>query len=146
MPKVPLYPGSGIKEGDPLSPAIRVMVCSVLVPYLQHISPRIRVLFYADDLLVYIPLPLAQTFPLLSKVFDAIRVYGYAVGLKINLDKSAFLTKGIWQELELQRLSQFGVSVRQKVKYLGILLGHVSSDEAYAPVLARAAMRAACMR
>ena len=138
--------GSAIKQGDPLSPASFVTVCSVLVPCLQRISPEIHVLFYADDLLLFIPLPLAHVFPLLSKVFDAIGIYGYIVGLKINLDKLAFLTNGKWQEHELHKLSLFGVIVRQKVKYLGIVLGHVSSDEAYAPVLARAAMRAAFMR
>ena len=57
VPDVPLYPGSGIKQADPLSPAIFVMACSVLVPTLQKILPDIHVLFYADDLLIYIPLP-----------------------------------------------------------------------------------------
>ena len=122
----------------------RGVVCSVLVPYLQHIH-TCHVLCARPVVVHPPPPPPAQTFPLLSKVFDAIRVYGYIVGLKINPDKSAFLTKGMWQEHDLHRLSQFGVCVRQKVKYLGILLGHVSSDEAYAPVIARAAMRAAFM-
>ena len=56
------------------------MVCYVLVPMIQHISADIHVLFYADDLLLYIPLPPAQTIPLLDKVFNAIRIYGYNVG------------------------------------------------------------------
>ena len=48
-------PASGIKLGDPLSPAIFVMACSVLVKVLQQISPHARVLLYADDLFLYIP-------------------------------------------------------------------------------------------
>ena len=94
---VPLHPGSGIKQGNPLSPAIFVMAVSVLVRTLQHISPDRRVLFYADDLLLYIPLPPAEIFPLLDKVFHEIRVFGYNVGLKINLDKSALPVKGHWE-------------------------------------------------
>ena len=93
VPEVPLHSGSGIKQGDPLSPAIFVMVCSVLIPTLQKISPDIHVLLYADDLLIYVLLPPAQVIPLLAKVFDVIKFYGYNVGLKINLDKSAFLFK-----------------------------------------------------
>ena len=38
--------------------------------------------------------------------------------------------------------SSFGISIKRKVKYLGILLDHVTSEEAYAPVLARATLRA----
>ena len=55
----------------------------------------IHVLFYADDLLIYIPLPPAQVI-LLDKVFDVINVYACNVGLKLNLDKLAFLLKGHW--------------------------------------------------
>ena len=74
------------------------------------------------------------------------RVYGYKVGLKMNPDKSAFLLKGFWHERLRETLRRFGVEVRTKVKYLGMVIGHVSSDEAFAPVLARAANRAAFMR
>ena len=103
-------------------------------------------LFYADDLLIYIPLPPAQVIPLLDKVFDVIKVYGYNIGLKINLDKSAFLLKEFWHERLRERLRQFGVEVRTKVKYQGILIGHVSSQEAFAPILARTANRVFFMR
>ena len=146
VPDVPLDPGSGIKQGDPLSLAIFVMVCSVLVPMIQRISPDIHVLFYADDLLLYIPLPPAEVLPLLDKVFDIIKVYGYNVGLKINLDKSAFLLKGFWHDHTQARLQKFGVSVRTRVKYLGVLIGHLTAEEAYAPIMARAATRAHFMR
>ena len=101
-------------------------------------------LFYAGDLLI--SLPPAQVIPLLDKVFDVIKVYGYNVGLKINLDKSAFLLKGFWDERLRERLRQFGVEVRTKVKYFGILIGHVSPEEAFAPILAGTASRAAFMR
>ena len=63
MPNVPLYPGSGIQQGDPLSPAIFVIVCSVLGPLLQKASPDVYVLFYADHLVLYIPIPPQKSSP-----------------------------------------------------------------------------------
>ena len=93
VPEVPLHPGQGSNRETPLSPAIFVMVWSVPIPTVQKISPDKHVLFYEDDLLSYTPPP-AQVIPLLHKVFGAIKVYGYNVGMKISLDKSTFLLKG----------------------------------------------------
>ena len=64
------------------------------------------------------------------------------MGLQLNLSKSACLTKGTWPDQYVAVLSSFGTSIKRKLKYLGILLGHVTSEEAYAPVLARATLRA----
>ena len=63
---------------------------------------------------------------LLTHIFEAIGVYGLFVGLRINLGKSAFLLKGDWGDDHI--LASFGVSVKSKIKYLGIVLGHVSSE------------------
>ena len=57
VPVVQLHPKSGVPQGDQLSPALFAMVCSVLIPMLQHLSPHIHALFYADHLVLYIPLP-----------------------------------------------------------------------------------------
>ena len=47
------------------------------------------------------------------------------------------MTKGEWPEQWLDKLRSFGVEVKPEVKYLGILLGHVNSNEAYAPTIYR---------
>ena len=54
------------------------------------------------------------------------------VAMKLNLSKFAFLTKRCWTEAQ----------VEIQLKYLGILLGHVTSEEAYAPTIAKATQRA----
>ena len=115
-------PQSGIKQGDPLSLAVFVMVCSVLI---HALSPHVHILFYADDLLLYIPLPPPHrpTCALLPPIFQHLRQFGIFVGLQINLSKSAFLTKGAWTDQWVTVLKSFGVEVKQKVKYLGIVLG-----------------------
>ena len=56
--------------------------------------------------------------------------------VRMNLDKLAFLIKGTWEERNLLALKSFGIEVRDRVKYLGTIIGHAPSDEAYAPVLA----------
>ena len=139
---VAVSPQSGIKQGDPLSPAIFVMVCSVLVHALKAVSPHVRVLFYADDLLLYIPLPPKAVCKLLPLIFEHLHQFGIFVGLRLNLSKSAFLVKGVWPDAYRESLRSFGIEIKDRVKYLGILLGHVTSEEAYAPIMARASAKA----
>ena len=81
-----------------MSPALFALVCSVLVKAMQHVSHHIKVLFYADDLLLYTPLPPRAICELLPEVFQIIHKYGTVVGLITNLTKSAFLIKGCWSE------------------------------------------------
>ena len=51
-----------------------------------------------------------------------------------------------WGDEHKHILASFGVPVKAKIKYLGTVLGHVSSEEAYAPTIARAMQRAEFMR
>ena len=120
---------SGIRQGDPLSPAIFIIVCSVLLPMMKRISPSIHVLFYADDLFLYIPLPPSAVCALLPQTFEHMRIYGVPVGLRLNLGKSTFLVKGMWEQRHLDVLRTFCIQVKQNVYYLGVLVGRVSSEE-----------------
>ena len=118
------------------------MVCSVLVPMLQAMSPSIRVLIYADDLLLYIPVSPALICPLIPDIMCTLRRYAKFVGLRINLDKLAFLLRGFWTDRQKTKLENTGIPVQSKVKYLGNLFGDVTPDEAFAPHLSRALARA----
>ena len=58
------------------------MVCSVLIHALRAVSPHVHILFYADDLLLYIPLPApaqrASSCPPYSSIFDSLAfLWGY---------------------------------------------------------------------
>ena len=95
--EVAVPPRSGIKQGDPLFPAVFVMVCFVRIHALKEVSPdlALHVLFYVDDSVLSIPLPprLACDPP------PHLRVLGIFVVLKLNLSKSTFITKGVCPEV-----------------------------------------------
>ena len=132
--EVQVTPELGVRQGDPLSLALFAMICSVLVPMLQALSPSNRVLLYA--FLLYIPISSALICPLIPDIMYRLRRYAKFVGLKINLDKSAFLLLGFWRDPPKTKLTSTGVPVQSKVKYLGNLFGDVRRDEAFAPHLA----------
>ena len=112
------------------------------MPMLQAVSPSIRVLFYAYDLWLYIPIFPALICPLIPDIMYTLRRYAKFAGLKINLDKSAFLLRGFWTERQKTKFTSTGIPLQRKVKYLGNLFGDVTRDEAVAPHLARALARA----
>ena len=84
---VPVTPVSGVRQGEPLSPALFVMVTLVLIKIIQAISPPIKVVFYAHDLFLYIPLPLDLVLRILPRIMEVLHHYGTNVGLTLNLDK-----------------------------------------------------------
>ena len=142
VPMIQLHSKSGVRQGDPQSPALFPLVCSVLIPLLWHLNHHIRALFYADDLLLYIPLPPGLVCPVMTRIFEILRIYAEYVGLCLNHKKLAFLLKGYWSARHKQLLRRTGVDIKTSVKYLGVLFGEVSPEKAYAPLLARAQARA----
>ena len=146
MNEVSVTPASGIKQAYLVSLAMFVMGSSVRVPIMKQISPSIHVLFCADDLFRYIPLRPSALCALLPQIFKHIRLYGVFVGLRLKLGKLAFLVKGMREQRHVHVLRTFVIQVKQNVKYFGVLVGYVSNDQAYAPLIARAVHRAHYVR
>ena len=86
-------PQSRVKQGDPLSPAVFVMVCSVIV-HESNIPKDTRSLLCTRPPAVRSPSP-RPTCALLPLVFEQLRQFGLFGGLQLNLSKSAFLTQGM---------------------------------------------------
>ena len=84
VPGVPLHPGSGIKQGDPLPPAFFVIVCSVLVPYPQRIVPNILVPICTDDLLLHTPLPQQYSLSTLTKFIVKVKQHAKYLGIQLG--------------------------------------------------------------
>ena len=90
-----IWPTSGIRQGCPLSPILFAMLVSPIIGRINAVSESIKVLLYADDLLVIIRDPPHLCVQHLSPLVDVFREFEFIVGLALNRDKSAVLLKGV---------------------------------------------------
>ena len=72
---------------------------------------------------------------------DCLEVFASVSGLRINPDKTSWMCKNAWNNMELL-MQDFGFQRVSQIKYLGVLMGQVASDKAYAIRLATAGHRA----
>ena len=72
---------------------------------------------------------------------DCLEVFASVFRLCLNPDKTAWMCKNAWTSMELL-MHDFDFKRVSHVKYLGVLMGEVSSDKAYAVPLATAGHRA----
>ena len=141
-----IRPQSGVRQGCPLSPTLFAMLIFPIIRKLQGISDSISVLLYVDDLLIIIhhpPLTAAQHMLSIGQELDVFREH---TGPTANLSKSAILLKGSWP-VDLQAtLAMPNIPIKYRYKYLGVIIGHVTSEAAYGPVLQKALGRAFSMQ
>ena len=139
-------PWAGIGQGDPFSPVL-FSFCVSLVLYLIGMILRVSSYMFADDLRVLIGGK--RVVLVLQKVYDCMKEFGLFSGLKLNLGKCGVVIKIILHSQDQQHIKAkqdgellLGMRICQSVKYLGVRMGNITSDEAYAFPLVEAQRRA----
>ena len=92
------------------------MLVSPIIHKLNLVSPCIRVLLYAGDLLVIFRDTPQECPAHLAKINTALLEFEFIVGLSVNKEKIAVLLKGIWPELQKAAVASIGYQVQAKYK------------------------------
>ena len=137
---------SGIRQGCPVSPTLLALLISPIAVYLLDVNSCIEILLYADDLLIIITAPPMMAVTLLLQCLDVLERFSIFSGLSINSYKSGILLVGIWNDATKAFFSCIDIKVCSSYKYLGVKLGYVSPEEAFAPAMQKAMGRALSMQ
>ncbi|GJZ10167.1 RNA-directed DNA polymerase, eukaryota [Tanacetum coccineum] len=127
----------GLKQGDPLSPYLFILIMESLNMSLSraidegvfkgiqlHRSISISHLFYADDAMFIGEWSDTN----LKGIINILQCFFFASGLKINIDKSKVLGVGVPSSIVVQAASNIGCGVLQKqFRYLGVMVGECMS-------------------
>ncbi|XP_021749725.1 uncharacterized protein LOC110715453 [Chenopodium quinoa] len=132
VPLNDLIPSRGLRQGDPISPYLFILVSDVLSRMLQLASerklihgvrasrngPEITHLFFADDILLFTRATRQEC----SVIVDILNKYEATSGQKINLEKSEVsFSKGVPLPSRITLSSVLGMKmVESHVKYLGL--------------------------
>ena len=68
------------------------------------------------------------------------------MGLNVNFAKSYLIPKGEWTPKQKQLLARAGMQVKDSAKYLGVKFGEVTPQQAFAPAIQKAMLRALAMQ
>ena len=127
-------PLSGIRQGDPFSPVIFVLVTSLLL----FVKRRDDCLFwlYSDDTLIRVTGPPSELQARVAGVLELVREFGHWSGLRINVAKTEMMLKGVPRDI-----AWHGIKVVLCVKYLGAFIGDINPDKSFAPAVTKVVAR-----
>ncbi|GJX19405.1 RNA-directed DNA polymerase, eukaryota [Tanacetum coccineum] len=129
----------GLKQGDPLSPYLFILIMESLNLSVSRAidegvfkgiqldrSISISHLFYADDAMF-----IGEWSDInLKGIINILQCFFLASGLRINIDKSKVLGVGVPSNIVLQAASNIGCGVLQKqFRYLGVMVGECMSRQ-----------------
>ena len=110
-------------------------VVMIFLIYDFQCQSEVRVLFDADDILACLMGATREHVKDLRSVLYVLNLFGHFSGLKVNDEKTFAMVKtrvGAPQPAVVA-----GITVKPWVKYLGVLLGNVSREQAYGPSIAK---------
>ena len=126
--ETPLMPQSGIRQGDPFSPLIFVLVASLVV----FVVPRrhARLWLYSDDTFIRVACSKVALATEVEKVIAKVREFGLWSGLRLNMVKSEAIVRGVtgWTEC-------CGIRMVEYVRYLGAYVGRIDPALSFAPAM-----------
>uniref|UniRef100_A0A803TDZ5 Reverse transcriptase domain-containing protein n=1 Tax=Anolis carolinensis TaxID=28377 RepID=A0A803TDZ5_ANOCA len=117
----------GTRQGCPLSPLLFIFALETLINSVREDTElkgakirkeQYKIKAYADDLICIIEEPVRTVGNWLNKLEN----FGKISGLKINKDKTTFLTKNMTEKRQFELTTISGIKVSKKIKYLGIIL------------------------
>ncbi|GER30020.1 RNA-directed DNA polymerase (reversetranscriptase)-related family protein [Striga asiatica] len=130
-----LKPSRGLRQGDPLSPYLFIIISEALSNLIKHASilysfqgikisknsPPVTHLFFADDSIFFCKADISHAL-LISTI---LRLYGLDSGQQVNLHKSSiFFSRNTPNSVKADIVSILnGISIVHSTRYLGLPLG-----------------------
>ena len=136
---------ASIGQGDPFSPVLFSFYVSFVLYPLERVQ-RSLPFMYADDLCVIISSK--RIGPILRDIQECMRRLGLFFGTLFNIGKSGIVIKGPLHVTDQALVEEtrsgelfLGIAACLHIKYLGVVMGDITSDEAFSFHLAQAQRR-----
>ena len=143
--EVVFHPSAGIGEGDPFSPVL-FWLCVSFVLYGFESVLHVQAYIYADDLGALIQRRHVSS--IVFEILEMMKQFGIFSGLLLNMGKCGVVVKGQLSTRDQRHVTDSpagpllcGIQIRHFVRCLGVKMGNLTSDEAFATHLGEAQRR-----